>query len=429
MAGLGLFPTCAAGRPRSRDAPPPVSQRVKIPPAVPLPSDEPDVIRTIAFFETRVAADPDDTSAQNRLGSLYLQRLRQTGDHSCISLAERAANLSLASVPAAQNKAALSLLAQARAASHRFAEARDLIEHLISIHEEKPELFGMLGDALSELGDYDGASDAYARMEALDEEDLGVQARLARFDYLHGRVASAQKRLLAALLTASARMQPPRETLAWIRWQLGELAFSVGDYARAESWYRSGLVTHPTHVALLGSLAKLLAGGGRTTEAIRLYEKAIAIDPLPPIVASLADIQALRGDESRSRELLDRIGSDPLDSRHIANIEADHDVHLEEAYALAQKDWSQRHDVFGADTLAWTAFKAGRLEEARAAIASARRLGTRDARILYHAGMIALASGDRKNGRRLLKESLALNPRFDLLQARRAREALGRKPD
>src|SRR5260370_29996058 len=117
----------------------------------------------------------------------------------------------------------------------------------------------------------------------LDKEDLGTLARLARFDYLHGRVASAKKRLLAALLTASARMQPPRGTLARIRWQLGELAFSVGDYARAESWYRSGLVTHPTHIALLGSLAKLLAGAGRTTEAIRLYEKAIAIDPVPPI--------------------------------------------------------------------------------------------------------------------------------------------------
>jgi len=155
---------------------------VKIPPAVPLPSDEPEVVSSIAFFEARVAADPEDTAAQNRLGSLYLQRLRQTGDHSCIALAERAANASLASVPAAQNTAGLSLLAQARAASHRFAEARDLIEHLIGIHEEKPDLFGMLGDILSELGDYDEASRAYERMEALDKEDLGALARLARFD-------------------------------------------------------------------------------------------------------------------------------------------------------------------------------------------------------------------------------------------------------
>ena len=88
----------------------------------------------------------------------------------------------------------------------------------------------MLGDALCELGDYDEAARAYERMEALGKDDLGTLTRLARFDYLHGRVESAQERLLAALWTASARMQPPRETLAWIRWQLGELAFSVGDY-------------------------------------------------------------------------------------------------------------------------------------------------------------------------------------------------------
>jgi tetratricopeptide (TPR) repeat protein len=397
----------------------------RIPPARPLPSDEPEVLGSIAFFEARVASDPGDTPAQNRLGSLYLQRLRQTGDHGCIAFAERAALASLAFVPAPQNSGAVSLLAQARAASHRFADARDLTEALIA-QSEKGELYGTLGDALAELGDYGQASVAYERMEALGPDDLGTLTRLARFDYLHGRVASAQERLLTALEMASARQQPPRETLAWIRWQLGELAFSVGDYASAEAWYRSGLVIHPTHVALLGSLGRLLAGGGRTAEAIRFYERAIAIDPVPPIVASLADVYALEGNESRSHELLESIGTDPLDGRHIANIHADHGVHVEEAYALARDDWSRRQDVFGADTLAWTALKAGHLEEARAAMVEARRLGTRDARMLYHAGMIALAAGRPEEGRRLLRASLALNPRFDLLQSRRAREALVR---
>jgi tetratricopeptide (TPR) repeat protein len=84
--------------------------------------------------------------------------------------------------------------------------------------------------------------------------------------------------------------------------------------------------------------------------------------------------------------------------------------------------------VFGADTLAWTALKAGRVQEAQAAIQSALSLGTRDARMLYHAGMIARAAGDQKKAARLLKEALALNPRFDLLQARLARQALGQKP-
>jgi hypothetical protein len=52
------------------------------------------------------------------------------------------------------------------------------------------------------------------------------------------------------------------------------------------------------------------------------------------------------------------------------------------------------------------------------------RLETRDARMLYHAGMIAAATGDRARARTLLGQSLAVNPHFDAIDAPRAAEAL-----
>ena len=55
----------------------------------------------------------------------------------------------------------------------------------------------------------------------------------------------------------------------------------------------------------------------------------------------------------------------------------------------------------------------------------ATRLGTRDARLLYHAGMIALAAGDADAGRARLRSALELSPGFDALQSRLARRALG----
>jgi Tfp pilus assembly protein PilF len=64
------------------------------------------------------------------------------------------------------------------------------------------------------------------------------------------------------------------------------------------------------------------------------------------------------------------------------------------------------------------------LEEARAAIKEALRLGTRDARLFYHAGMIAKAAGDRAGAREQLERALELSPEFDPLQAREARRAL-----
>ena len=78
----------------------------------------------------------------------------------------------------------------------------------------------------------------------------------------------------------------------------------------------------------------------------------------------------------------------------------------------------------GADALAWSALKAGKVREAQAAINEALRLGTQDAKLLYHAGMIAHAAGERDVARRHLERALKISPRFDPLQAEAARKLL-----
>ena len=125
-------------------------------------------------------------------------------------------------------------------------------------------------------------------------------------------------------------------------------------------------------------------------------------------------------------EKIARLGeaSGALYSRQLALFYADHGLKAEEAYKAAAREYEARRDIYGADALAWTALKAGKLEEARAAITEALRLGTRDARLLYHAGMIARAAGDRGAARDYLGRALELNPQFDPLQAAAAREAL-----
>jgi Tfp pilus assembly protein PilF len=96
----------------------------------------------------------------------------------------------------------------------------------------------------------------------------------------------------------------------------------------------------------------------------------------------------------------------------------------DEAYAYAVKENAVRHDVFGADAVAWTALKAGKVDVAQSAIKDALKFGTKEARLLYHAGMIARAAGDLNGSREFLKQALALNPQFDPLQAQLARKAL-----
>ena len=104
---------------------------------------------------------------------------------------------------------------------------------------------------------------------------------------------------------------------------------------------------------------------------------------------------------------------------------ANHDLKPEEAYALARGEYDAgRRDIYGADALAWTALKSGRIGEAQTAIAEALRLGTQDARLLYHAGMIARAAGDTPAAADFLRRALTLNPHFDPLQSAIARKAV-----
>jgi tetratricopeptide (TPR) repeat protein len=96
----------------------------------------------------------------------------------------------------------------------------------------------------------------------------------------------------------------------------------------------------------------------------------------------------------------------------------------EEAYQLAVKAYETRRDIYGADAVAWTALKAGRVPEAQAAVQAALGLGTRDARLYYHAGMVAWAAGNKGAARASLQRALKLNPQFDPLQAAVARQVL-----
>ena len=57
-------------------------------------------------------------------------------------------------------------------------------------------------------------------------------------------------------------------------------------------------------------------------------------------------------------------------------------------------------------------------------MAEALALGTRDAKLLYHAGMIEAALGNDAAARRYLEDALATDPSFDPLAVRTARTTL-----
>lgn len=402
-------------------------------PAAPLPPGEAATEASIHFYTERVKRDPEDCRSQNALAELYLQRVHETGVEDYLTLARAAAQASLAAVGAERNLGGLSALAHAEYSNHDFAGARDHALQLCLLDPAKSESFALLGDAQSELGDYAGASEAFSRMEQLGKNNSGTETRLAHFAFLHGNPEAARQHLEKALALLRDLSAPPAETVAWCRWQLGEIAFSTGDYKSAEHHFRDALVTSPGYFRALGSMGALRAAQGLLPDAISFYEQAIRAVAAPAYVAALGDLYALTGRQSEAAiryelvgqlgEHAQRIHGQPF-NRQLALFLADHDLKTEEAYALASEEYAVRRDIHGADALAWTALKSGRVPEAQAAMQQALRLGTRDAKIFYHAGMIARAAGDKAAGTDFLRRALQLNPGFDPLQSKAAQKAL-----
>jgi tetratricopeptide (TPR) repeat protein len=386
----------------------------------------------VRFLEDRVKGDADDLVALNKLSAYYLQLHRETANIKYLELALHSARSSLGVLPADQNVEGLVALAQAEYQTHDFTSARNHARELIAYRPQKSYGYQIYGDALLELGDYDEAAEAYARMEELDRGSMATESRLARLSLLRGDPAGARRHYSNALTQAKAALVPSSESIAWCQWQLGELAFSSGDYSLAENFHQAALITLPGYYRALASLGRVKAALGDLQGAIEKYEHAIRIIPDPQFVASLGDLYKVTGraqEANAQYRLVEKIGklsdlNGSLYGRQIAVFEADHDVEPEEAYARAVKEHAVRKDIFGADAVAWTALKAGRIEEARAAIREALRLGTREARLFYHAGMIARAAGDRSSAIEYLEKALALNPQFDPLQVPLARKAL-----
>ena len=179
-------------------------------------------------------------------------------------------------------------------------------------------------------------------------------------------------------------------------------------------------------------MGKLRGTQGRYEEAIKLYQSAIAVVPMPMFVAELGDIYSKAGNPAEARkqyQLVEYIGklghiNQVLHNRDLALFYADHDLKLDEALTLAHKEFEVRHDIYTWDALAWALYKNGKYQEASDASEHALRPGTRDALLFFHAGMIASKLGQTTQAKENLQTALHINPGFHVIYAGVARQQL-----
>ena len=388
--------------------------------------------QTIQLYQSRVAKAPGDFANYAKLGAAYLQKGQETEDVTFYTLAEETLkrSLELGADPGSA-AAAHTSLAIVYSARQQFQDALAHAQKALEYGDPDLLSYGVLGDVYVEIGEYEKAEDAYAKL-------LGVRGAryphsgLSRLRFLRGDPQGAireMQRGIAGLREASAL----KADLVRGQVQLGELQFQVGDLPNSESAYRDALKSLPSFHRALAGLARVRAAQQSYPEAIRLYQEALGVVPLPVYAAALGDVYAKIGqpeEAKRQYDLVERIGylssihNKVVYDRERAFIYADHDLKLSEALELAERELEVRWDVYTYDVLAWALYKNGRLRDALWAIKEALRAGTQDARLFFHAGVIRRALGEDDTARAYLQRALATNASFDLLHVDGAQRIL-----
>ncbi len=388
----------------------------------------PPVEDVIKFFQERIKANPEDALSYTLLAEQYARQARETGDASGYERAEAALKETLRAVP--NYGQANAALASVYYAQHDFIPALKLAQRVYEGNPRITDALVTIGDAQMALGNYPEAEAAYRQ---LNEQNATppVLARLAAFEELKGNPQDAlalMRRAAAGALQAGGT----KESVAWYVLRVGDMYFNMGQHKEAGRYYEAALrVFENYHLALAG-LGKTSAAQGKYEEAIAYYQQAINIIPQPDYLAALGDLYSLTGQPEQAQiqyETVEYIGklaeiNQQIYNRQLANFYSDHDLHLKEALQLAMGELESRKDTYGYDAAAWAQYKNGNFEEAQTLMQQALALGTRDALLYYHAGMISLELGDRDQAREYLEEALSINPHFSILGAEEAQATL-----
>ena len=379
----------------------------------------------ITAAQARLHRTPDDVAALDDLAGAYLQKVREVGDPSYYPKADALLQHALAIAP--KDVRAVALSGSLALARHQFTSALDLGRRAAALDPAGAAPYGIVTDALVELGRYDEALAAVQRMVDI-RPDLSSYSRVSYLRELHGDIDGA----VAAMRVAVEAGATVPENLAYVEVLLGNLYFNRGNLVDAAAAYDRALHDDPGYVHATAAQARVRAARGDLAAAASLYRAAIDVYPLPQYVVALGDVETARGDAAEAarqyaladaEQSLLRAGGVDVD-QELALFDADHRRDLDNAVAAARRAAHDRPSVQSADVLGWTLYQVGDMRGALAASRDARRLGTRDALFLYHAGMIEAALGMRAEAHADLQAALDLNPSFSLLQAPRAQAAL-----
>ena len=368
--------------------------------------------RSMAQANRLIEKDPKNFEAYNALALALSRRARETSDVIFYAQAEETLKKSFEVSPG--NFDGERIHVWLLLGKHEFAAAREAARKLNQKMPDDVMVYGFLTDANMELGNYKEAEDSAQLMLDLRPGNLPGLTRAAYLRELLGDLDGSVE-----LMTMAYQSTPPSEAedRAWILSQIGHLQLMSGKITAADDTLQQALARFPGYHYALGNLAKVRIEQKRYEDAVNVLEQRYHAAPHAENLYDLAEALELAGHRDQAKKAfaefetksqLESIRPDNS-NRELIFYYADH-AHLPaRTLEVAQAEYARRHDVFTLDAYAWALHVNGRDAEARTQIAAALAVGVRDAKMLRHAGEIALSCGDRAAGEQLLLDATKMN--------------------
>ena len=410
---------------------PPAKALLAVPGQVVAPDGRLPLADRIAFWTRRVTEQPVDDLSWLQLAAAYSEQGRLRVDLDAYARALDAANHALAIAPL--YPPGLAVRASILFATHEFAGAEADARAALVNNPSDPVANAILGDALLELGRSGEAAAVYDELSTVAGGPT-LDIRRARLAYVNGHPAEALSFARKALqgVAGDSTSADPIE-LAFYHAALGEYARLAGDGETARAGFAAALALRPDDLASLIGLARVDAFEGNASAAIQYLEAAAAIAPLPEVETLLGDLLAASGDSEAATDAYDTVRltaqlselAGAVFDRHLILFDLDHGAATAAVLARAEAAFEARPDAVGQDVVGWSLHRLGREDEAWTASEAARATAIVDARLLFHAGAIAIARGDAATGEALLRQALDLGPALDPMDRAEAEALLG----
>ncbi|MGV8959498.1 MAG: winged helix-turn-helix domain-containing protein [Stenotrophomonas sp.] len=351
------------------------------------------------------------------------QRLAPTGDVQAYDAYLRGLSLLQRPVGETGNERAISYFRQALTLDPHFARAQAGIC--------RAEIVRLEG--VSDASAFDRARQACARAQAMDpglHEVSLAMAEIARVSGQNGRALTLYAQAVndpalradayvglartygalgqdARALDNFQRAIAARPSDAHIYRLLGYYRWLRGDLPKAIEAFNTATILQPDDSRLWSSLGGLYLAQGDTAQAGRAFSMSLSIEPNAGALTNLGTMEFDGGDYAGAAEMFRRATLlEPQDYLHWGNLgdalaalpatTAQAQAPYRRAAALAQRYVDvRRDDAYALALLSWYRANLGEHERARAALRTARKLGTQSAEVaLWCAQTLALLGDD-----------------------------------